>query len=178
MTNETWEAVCDSLKTHPTLQVLNMQWSLAGGPLAPLAPAALKSQIQALVDMLKVNTLIHTIYLDSCHSEHELCRGSVIPYLETNRLRPRVRAIQKACPIAYRAKVLGRALLLVPMQIAFGCSYQGIRKLPFCREARRPRRLRTSLHRLLLPLLLLLLLISSAANVATPTACQRRKAHP
>jgi hypothetical protein len=37
--------------------------------------------------------------------------GSVIPYLETNRLRPRVPAIQKARPLAYRAKVLGRALL-------------------------------------------------------------------
>jgi hypothetical protein len=36
---------------------------------------------------------------------------SVIPYLETNRVRPRVRAIQKARPIAYRAKVLGRALV-------------------------------------------------------------------
>jgi uncharacterized protein YggE len=29
----------------------------------------------------------------------------------TNRLRPRVRAIQKTRPIAYRAKVLGQALL-------------------------------------------------------------------
>jgi hypothetical protein len=108
MSNETWDAVCDSIKTHPTLQVLNMRWSPTGGP---LAPSVLKSQIQALADMLKVNTLIHTIHFDSCHSEHELFRGSVIPYLETNRLRPRVRAIQKARPIAYQAKVLGRALL-------------------------------------------------------------------
>jgi hypothetical protein len=40
-------------------------------------------------------------------------RGSVIPYLEANRLRPRLLAIQKLRPIAYRAKVLGRALLAV-----------------------------------------------------------------
>jgi hypothetical protein len=32
-------------------------------------------------------------------------------YLVTNRFRPRVLAIQKTRPIAYRAKVLGRALL-------------------------------------------------------------------
>jgi hypothetical protein len=31
--------------------------------------------------------------------------------LETNRFRPRVRAIQKTRPIPYRAKVLGRAFL-------------------------------------------------------------------
>jgi hypothetical protein len=71
----------------------------------------LKSRIQALADMLKVNMSIHTIYLSDRYIEHELFRGSVIPYLETNRLRPRVRAIQKTRPITYRAKVLGRALL-------------------------------------------------------------------
>jgi hypothetical protein len=51
------------------------------------------------------------MHLDACYSQHELFRGSVIPYLETNRFRPRVRAIQKTRPIPYRAKVLGRALL-------------------------------------------------------------------
>ena len=40
-------------------------------------------------------------------------RESVIPFLETNRLRPRLLAIQKTRPIAYRAKVLGQALLAV-----------------------------------------------------------------
>jgi hypothetical protein len=54
---------------------------------------------------------MHTIYLDFQYTERELFQRSVLPYLETNRLRPRVRAIQKTRPIAYRAKVLGRALL-------------------------------------------------------------------
>jgi hypothetical protein len=61
--------------------------------------------------MMKVNMSIHTIRLYSCYTEHELYRGSVIPYLETNRFRPRVRAIQKTRSIEYRAKVLGRALI-------------------------------------------------------------------
>jgi hypothetical protein len=79
-----------------------------------LDPAGLKSRIQALVDMLKVNTSLHTINgVPRLYSEHEVFLESVIPYLETNRLRPRVRAIQKSRPIAYRAKVLGRALLVV-----------------------------------------------------------------
>jgi hypothetical protein len=63
------------------------------------------------VDMLKVNMSIHTIRIAWYYSKHELFRGSVIPYLEMNRLRPRVRAIQKARPVSYRAKVLGRALI-------------------------------------------------------------------
>jgi hypothetical protein len=62
---------------------------------------------------MKVNLSIHTMYLDSQCSEHEIFRGSVIPYLETNLFRPRLLAIQKTRPIAYRAKVLGQALLAV-----------------------------------------------------------------
>jgi hypothetical protein len=108
MSDETWYVVCDSLKTHPTLQVLKLERMHS----FLLALAVLKSRVQALVDMMKVNMSIHAILrLGDCYSEHELFRKSVIPYLETNRLRPRVHAIQKARPIAYRAKVLGRALL-------------------------------------------------------------------
>ena len=54
---------------------------------------------------------IHTLQLDSCYSEHELFQGSVMPYLDTNRFRLRVRAIQTIRPSAYRAKILGQALL-------------------------------------------------------------------
>jgi hypothetical protein len=60
MIDETWIAVCDSLKTHPTLQVLR----LISGHIEPqLQPARLNSRIQALVDMLKVNMSIVEIHL-------------------------------------------------------------------------------------------------------------------
>jgi hypothetical protein len=108
LNDETWCAICDSLKAHPTLEVLNL--GVAFPDTAP-APAVLNSRIQALVDMMKVNMSIHTIHLHDRLSHHELFRGSVIPYLKTNRFRPRVRAIQRIRPIQYRAKVLGRALL-------------------------------------------------------------------
>jgi hypothetical protein len=108
MNDETWGAVCDSLKTHPTLEVLHL---IHGEH--TMATDVITSRTQALVDMIKVNTSIHTLHVHYWHSEHEMYRGSVIPYLETNRLRPRVLAIQKARPIAYRAKVLGQALLAV-----------------------------------------------------------------
>jgi hypothetical protein len=108
MKYETWVTVCDSLKTHPTLEVLDLIHGVQ-----TMAPDVITSGTQALVDMIKVNTSIHTLRVNSCYEEHEMYRGSVIPYLETNRLRPRLLAIQKARPIVYRAKVLGRALLAV-----------------------------------------------------------------
>jgi hypothetical protein len=58
-----------------------------------------------------VNMSIHTIQVDNHYYEHGLYREFAIPYLETNQFRPRVRAIQKTRPTAYRAKVLGGALL-------------------------------------------------------------------
>jgi hypothetical protein len=68
------------------------------------------SRIQALLDMIKLNTSIHTIHLRDRYSAHEVL-GSLMPYLRTKRLGPCVRAIQTTLPIAYRAKILGRALL-------------------------------------------------------------------
>jgi hypothetical protein len=91
MSDESWGAICRSLKAHPTLEVLHL------GSLyrhATTAPAVITSRIQALLDTLKVNVSIHTIHLLDSHSENELFRRSVISYLETNRLRPRLLAIQ------------------------------------------------------------------------------------
>jgi hypothetical protein len=110
LSDETWGAFCDSLKTHPTLEVLNLRGAF---PDTASAPAVIKPRMQALVDIMKVNMSIHTIHLDAQYSERDLFRRSVIPYLETNRIRPRLLAIQQTRPIPYRAKVLGRALLSV-----------------------------------------------------------------
>jgi hypothetical protein len=108
MSDEIWDAVCVSLEAHPTLEVLDLRSRDDF-----IAPAALKSRIQALVNMLKVNISIHTIKIGDHNYQQKLFKESVIPHLETNRLRPRLLAIQKTLPQAYRAKVLGRALLAV-----------------------------------------------------------------
>jgi hypothetical protein len=110
MSDVTWGAICDSLKAHPTLEVLDFSARSADGT-GTTAPAVLKSY--ALLDMMKVNVSIRTLRLDLSLTSTNVYRESVIPYLVTNRVRPRVRAIQRTRPISYRAKVLGRALLAV-----------------------------------------------------------------
>jgi hypothetical protein len=107
MSDEAWGAICDSLETHPTLEVLDLR-TYAN---ASETQAVLNFRIQALLNMLKVNMSIHTIHLDSRYSQYDLFRESVVPYLAMNKHRPHVRAIQQTRPITYRAKVLGRALL-------------------------------------------------------------------
>jgi hypothetical protein len=107
MSDETCDVLCDSLKTHPTLQILKLLPIHQPLDRRALTPAVLMYQMQSLVDMLKVNMSIHTIHLHDRYTEHELYRESIIPYLEANR----VRAIQRTSPIEYRAKLLGLALL-------------------------------------------------------------------
>jgi hypothetical protein len=51
--DEPWDAICDSLKTHPTIQVLNLRGVFARSAEDQLGSVVLKSRIQALVDMLK-----------------------------------------------------------------------------------------------------------------------------
>jgi hypothetical protein len=108
--DETWYAVCDSLKTHPTLEVLHLS-PIHRSP--STVPAVITSRIQALLDIMRINVSIHTIHLHDHYLDHAFFEESVIPYLATNRLRPRVHAIQIARPTTYHAGVLGRALLAV-----------------------------------------------------------------
>jgi hypothetical protein len=67
--DETWGAICDSLETHPTLEVLYLCSD------TPVTPPVLKSRIQALLEMMKVNLSIQSIRLDSLYSNHEIYRS-------------------------------------------------------------------------------------------------------
>jgi hypothetical protein len=55
LSDETWDAVFDSLKTHPTLQVLHLL-------LSRFIQALIAPQV-ALADMMKVYMSIHTIIM-------------------------------------------------------------------------------------------------------------------
>jgi hypothetical protein len=107
VSDETWNAICDSLETHATLEVLDLRVYFTN---TTTAPAVITSRMQALLNMLKVKTSIHTLHLLDCYSENELYQESIAPYIATNRYRSHVRAIQKTRPFVYRAKVLGQAL--------------------------------------------------------------------
>jgi hypothetical protein len=189
-----WDVICDSLKTHPTLEVLSFQSGFL-----PWAPAMLEPRIQVLVDMLKVNMSIHTIPDVEQYREHELFRESVFPYLKTNRLRPHLLAIQRTRPIAYRAKVLGRALLYTRTDAnSFWMLLSGNAEVAFpsttlttTRAANLPMPTATAATTSNAVAVATTAVITitatrassttvacAAANVATPTTCQKSKARP
>jgi hypothetical protein len=183
VSGETWDAICDSLKTHPTLEVLDLSSVYSAGT---LTPAVIAYRIQSLLDMMKVNMSIHTIRLLDRHSDHVLFRESVIPFLESNRLRPRLLSIQRTRPITYRTGLLGRALLTARTDVnRFWMLLSGNAEVSF------PAATATTT-----PVVPSLATSATAAatraasatgtstsagavaNVTAPTACQKRKAHP
>jgi hypothetical protein len=187
VTDDQWGAICDSLETHPSLEVLDLH------PEGYTTPAISASRIQALVDMLKVNISIHTIHLDYHHSEHENFRRSVAPYLETNRFRPRLLAIQKARPFPYRVKLLGRALLATrtdPNRLWMLLSGNVDAAFPSTAANLMVRAHQNPLYWLVIAAATLNAAVlpaavtgasaatGGAANVATLAACRKRKASP
>jgi hypothetical protein len=66
-------------------------------------------RMQAMVDALRVNTVLHTIELNRREFDEEILDSTVYPLLLANRYRPRVGAIsEEEGPL--RRKLLGRAL--------------------------------------------------------------------
>jgi hypothetical protein len=59
--------------------------------------------------MVQHNTVLHTINLSEYERDEKIYTELILPYLETNRYRPRVLAIKKA-DIQIRRPLLGRAL--------------------------------------------------------------------
>jgi hypothetical protein len=192
MSDQSWDAVCDFLKTftHPTLQVLD----LAIIQLHGVAPAVLNLRvallIEALVDMLKVNMSIDTIPWNlmsvatipwNPQYSSELFRRSVVPYLETNRFRPRLLAIQKSSPILYRVKVLGRALLATRTDPnLFWMLLKGNAEIAFPSTTANlpsPATAVATSTAAVFPAAINSV-PDSAADVATPAGCLKRKARP
>jgi hypothetical protein len=73
-----------SLSRHPRVGVLSFS-NISGLPLQPF-PAALKTaRMDAIIQMLRLNTVVHTIDLAEYFREEEMYQNSILPRLEMNR---------------------------------------------------------------------------------------------
>jgi hypothetical protein len=105
-----WKALCKSLKAHPTLEVLGLRTTTSSTERRdPEFETTKKNRMLDLEEMLKVNTLMHTIDLDSTECNESLLQHSIQPRLKRNLYQPRVSAMNKDDSLL-RAKLLGRAL--------------------------------------------------------------------
>jgi hypothetical protein len=107
-TDEIWVALWQSVAHHPKLEKLVLpQYFCTWRNGTTDAHTTLR--MQAMVDSLHINTVLHTIDLRRHDFDEEILDSTVYPLLLANRYRPRVGAIsQEEGP--WRRKLLGRAL--------------------------------------------------------------------
>jgi hypothetical protein len=105
-----WKALCMSLKTHPTLEVLGLRTTTSSTDRqARDFKTTRKNRMLDLEEMLKVNTLIHTIELGSNECDESLLQHFIRPRLKRNLYLPRLSAMKNGDSLL-RAKLLRRAL--------------------------------------------------------------------
>jgi hypothetical protein len=114
ISDDNWSVLCESLKTHPTLTKLYLHCT------SPRSPPSTRGRIvmtddqkahrtRLLAEMMQENTILNTLELSESVSDQQIYTEEILPYLETNRYRPRVLAIKKA-DLSLRRSLLGLAL--------------------------------------------------------------------
>jgi hypothetical protein len=105
ISDDNWSILCESLKAHPTLTSLDLSNTRPRSPVGVTIDEQKTRRTRVLVEMMQQNTVLHTIHLSERERDEQIYTEEIHPYLETNRYRPRVLAVNE--------QVLGRAVYSV-----------------------------------------------------------------
>jgi hypothetical protein len=108
ISDENWDVLWQSVSHHPKLENLDLGDAVDHG----LIDTAKTRRTQAIVDALRVNTVLNTVQLDRRECDLEMLDNMVRPRLLVNRYGPRVAAIVGERG-TWQRKILGRALASV-----------------------------------------------------------------
>jgi hypothetical protein len=110
ISDENWDILWQSVSRHPKLENIDVSSANWGIPFGQKT-----SRADAIVDALRVNTVLHTIRLQRDEYDLEVLDNMVYPRLLVNRYRPRVAAIAAIAETrrTWQRKILGRALAFV-----------------------------------------------------------------
>jgi hypothetical protein len=113
MRNEDLKTLCESLRMHPTLTDLDLRMTRpfirTSFTRAKLSNVQKAHRTALWADIVKANTVLHTIRLDEYERDNKIYADTILPHLEMNLYRSRVLAIKKA-DSQIRRPLLGRAL--------------------------------------------------------------------
>jgi hypothetical protein len=110
ISDENWDVLWQSVSRHPKLENIDMDTTNRG-----LADVEKTRRTHAIVDALRVNTVLHTIRLCRNNCDLEILHNMVRPHLLVNMYRPRAAAIATIAEERgiWQRKILGRALASV-----------------------------------------------------------------
>jgi hypothetical protein len=105
--DDNWSMLCQSLAGHPSLERMDV----LRGRFVPLSKTQKRRRTEMLAEMLKVNTVLHSITVTLEDYNQRIIHDEVRPRLFVNNYRPRVRAMRtQSNDNSLRAKLLERAL--------------------------------------------------------------------
>jgi hypothetical protein len=104
--DETWSHLFRSLSTHPLIEVVSLII-----PWTHLSATSKTARMHAIIQMLRLNTVVHTIMLANSFRREAVYQNSILPRLEMNRscFEVQRQAVTRADP-SIRPPLLGRAL--------------------------------------------------------------------
>jgi hypothetical protein len=108
---ETWSLLFRSLTTHPRIKLVSLRRTWMRGHQSAESKS---TTMNAITQMLHLNTVIHTIKLPDYFNDEEVYQNSILPRLEMNRTCFEVQrqAVRRA-DFSIRPQLLGRALHVV-----------------------------------------------------------------
>jgi hypothetical protein len=112
MSYETCRLLFCSLSTHPRIRHLSIR--NADRSVFTYSAEVKSTMLNAILQMLHLNTVVHTIEVPDCFNNDEVYRNSILPRLEMNRscFEVQRQAVKRADP-SIRPQLLGRALHVV-----------------------------------------------------------------
>jgi hypothetical protein len=115
MSDEKCILLFQSVATHPRINVLPSPVPLGSlGSYQPLSAASKTTRMNAILQMLRRNTVVQTTELPSAFNNEEVYQNLILPRLEMNRSCFEVqRQVVKRAHPSIRPQLLGRALHVV-----------------------------------------------------------------
>jgi hypothetical protein len=108
-----WGTLCQSLAKHPALEKLDIAGAIRRDfdeeEHTAWSNEIMLQRARTIADMVKVNTVMHTILVGHWECDKEVMRKEVEPRLDVNLYRPRIKAL-KTAPTEVRPQLVGRAL--------------------------------------------------------------------
>jgi hypothetical protein len=113
--DETWILLFRSLSRHPCIEHLSIPHQTSISPPQFFSAASKTARMQAVLEMLRHNTVVHTIdFTDQLIDHAEVYLNVILPRLEMNRSGFEVqRQALKRSDSSIRPQLLGRALYVV-----------------------------------------------------------------
>jgi hypothetical protein len=107
ISEESWRVILQSIRKHPSLQVLDLSLTPSS---RRMSPAAKTERMLAIMEILQVNTMLLQIQMLLHECDKQILEDQINPRLQLNLYRKNIRSIKDVNTGLLHRKLLGRAL--------------------------------------------------------------------